>query len=309
LEFKSLVSPSKLKNTIQVTVIHQDEYGANQPIIQDMQAPQDPPREVFNPIIDECITHPQLWVLPRNGNNGPVFQQTEVVKRYNATQTYQIIDGIAPRELSHGGPVCGYLYVAAVLPRRADDLLYEEPTAETVQRVVIKKLFKEVVHRELDRGSEEDPYKEIYRMQSIGDDFHVVGCTEALQDEQYLYIISPYCEGESLIEHSPLRPIPNEAHARELFRQMLQDLEYLHEQHAICHRDIDPGNFLVSRGGRVMLNDFAMSIPIPIPLGGLVTPQPRWANRPIGHRKYITKFPGIPNREICGPASSLYSIC
>jgi serine/threonine protein kinase len=266
--------------------------------MQALGQPQYPPHEELHPQIDACITHPQLWVIP-NGFTEPVLRPTEVVRRHNAEQTYQLIDGIAPRELSHGGPVWGYLYVAVVLPRRAHDLIYQEPTAETVQRVVIKKFFRAVVDEELRQGSGENPYKEVYRMQSIGDNFHVLGCIEALQDERYLYIIAPYCARKSLLEYIPLQPFPNtattmEAHARELFRQILQDVEYLHERHAICHRDIDPGNFLVSSEGRVMLNDLAMSIVFPP--NCLVHPLPRCGKPPYWEPEILSQRPWYPKQ-------------
>jgi hypothetical protein len=60
------------------------------------------------------------------------------------------------------------------------------------QHVAIKRLSLEVVTMELENGSNEDLYKEIWRIQTIvGDNHHVVGCIEALQDEQFLYTITP----------------------------------------------------------------------------------------------------------------------
>ncbi|KAL3910715.1 MAG: hypothetical protein SGILL_007584, partial [Bacillariaceae sp.] len=235
--------------------------------------PQDPLPEQINPEIHEGVANPQIWIAPQgNARAQPVFRQVFLCRRNHATQAYQIIQPPAfnPVELSHGGPVWGYLFMGVIIPRR-EDLIYVEPNDEaSAQRVAIKRLDLQVVNAELARGSREDPFKEIYRMQTIGDNHHVVGMIEALQDDRYLYIITPWCEGGSLQNHIPLAPgqLSVDAQARILFEQILEDLHYLNQVHGICHRDIKPGNFLVSGNGRVLLSDLAMSFAMPP--GGLV---------------------------------------
>jgi serine/threonine protein kinase len=206
---------------------------------------------------------PWIWVV-EPGATEPVCKSVFVV---SPTRAYNLIQDITPKVLSHGGPAWGNLYVGYILPRRESDSHYEQPTEETVQRVAIKRLDMRVVGPELARGSFEDPYKEIRRMYDIGDNFHVLRCIEHFEHDHFLYIITPYCSGHSLTDHIPLTPGPQggsiERQAREIFRQMLEDVEYMHEQHGLCHADIDPGNFLLDSRGRVMLSDLAMSFPIP----------------------------------------------
>ncbi|KAL3914093.1 MAG: hypothetical protein SGARI_000312 [Bacillariaceae sp.] len=222
--------------------------------------PQDPPPEQIDPEIHEGVANPQIWVVPQgNAHAAPVFRQVFLCRRNHATRAYQIIQPPAfqPVELQHGGPVWGYLFMGVIIPRR-EDLIYVEPYDDAnAQRVAIKRLDLGVVHAELQEGSREDPYKEIYRMQTIGDNIHVVGIIEALRDENYLYIITPWCEGGSLQNHIPLAPghLTVEAQARILFEQILEDLHY-------------PGNFLVSGNGRVLMSDLAMSFVMPP--GGMV---------------------------------------
>jgi serine/threonine protein kinase len=250
--------------------------------------PQHPLSEEIAPHIEACQRRPYVWVVPYGSNTELESRQVEVVRRRDATQAYQLIPDMEPRPLSHGGPLWGHLHTGFILQRRrataettsssyspSTELLavYEEPAPDAVQRVSIKKLIRQVVDKELRRQEGglwygENPYKEIYRMQSVGDDIHVLACIEALQDDKYLYIISPYCERGSLADACPLKPdgpVSIEAQARDIFRQMLKDIEYLHDEHhgGICHRDIDPGNFLVNRQGRILLNDLAMSFRIP----------------------------------------------
>ena len=215
------------------------------------------PAERIDPVIHICDYNSEIRVVPENG--GPWFtQRAFVVRQQNPGQAYALVPGAECKELRHGGPVWGYLFIGYILPYNPGSMLFEHPTEETVQRVAIKILYKSVVDSERERGSAEDPYREIYRMQTIGDNHHVLGCIEALCDENFLYIISPYCEQKTLAERLPLP----EREAREVFAQMLEAVSYLHERN-ICHADIDPGNFFVKGDGRVLLGDLAMSFLIP----------------------------------------------
>ena len=239
--------------------------------------------EQILPEIHEAIFNPQIWVVPsqppnlararRSTASQPVYRQVFLCRRNNASQAYQIIQPPAfqPVVLSHGGPTWGYLFMGIVIPRREGDLMYEEPTEEQAQRVAIKRLDLQVVTKELQNGSRENPFKEAFRMQTIGDNHHVCSMIEALQDESHLYIITPWCDGGSLSDNIPLAPNEQytvEDQARILFQQILEGLYYLHRVHGICHRDIKPANFLVSASGRVLIGDLAMSFVMP--QGGVV---------------------------------------
>jgi serine/threonine protein kinase len=240
--------------------------------------PQYPLPEQIHPEIHEAISNAQIWVVPgpsggrssfvQRNQNAPVFREVFLCRRNNASQAYQIIHPPAfqPVTLQHGGPIWGYLFMGIIIPRRKDDLIYVEPSEQSAQRVAIKRLDLRVVNMELQNGSRENPFKEVYRMQTIGDNVHVVGIIEALQDENYLYIITPWCEGGSLSDNIPL--IPNEQYtiedqARILFQQILENLHYVNRVQGICHRDVKPANFLVSRHGRVLITDLAMSFKMP----------------------------------------------
>ena len=239
--------------------------------------------EQIRPEIQEAIFNPQIWMVPAQpqhlagrrsrlqGNRAsspPVYRQVFLCRRNKAVQAYQIIQPPAfqPVELSHGGPTWGYLFMGVIIPRRESDLMFVESMEEEAQRVAIKRLDLKVVTQALQNGSRENPFKEIFRMQTIGDDHHVCSIVEALQDETHLYIITPWCGGGCLSDNIPL--VPNaqysvEDQARILFQQILEGLYYLHRLHGICHRDIKPANFLVSASGRVLIGDLAMSFVMP----------------------------------------------
>jgi serine/threonine protein kinase len=240
--------------------------------------PADPPHENITPVIHGAVNNPQIWVVPL-GRRQPVLRQVFVTKTDDANIAYQIFppEAFQPIELSHGGPVWGHVYKGFMIPRGAE-MHFQEPAEDEAQIVAIKRLSRKVVDTELANGSRENPYREIYRMQTIGDNIHVLGIIEALQNDEYLYICTPWADVGSLsniglvptvrpppITHPGIpRELPlEEERARRIFRQMMEGLEYLHDECGICHRDIKPANFLVNNRGRVLLADLAMTFPMP----------------------------------------------
>jgi serine/threonine protein kinase len=112
-------------------------------------------------------------------------------------------------------------------------------------------------------------------MQTIGDNKHVLGCIEAFRDQEYMYIVMPFCDEESLVEWIPWKQGLPENQAKQLFLQILENILYL-RSHGICHRDLSPDNCMVYKG-RVVLTDLAMSFRIPpsgfvVPLGAFGKP-------------------------------------
>ena len=240
--------------------------------------PQPIPDEVYPAFIDPGVTRPKEMVI-RYGTNEPVETMVDVVRRDAPSQTYMRIDSFKPIPLRHGnGPDWGKLYLGYILPRVdtgsvTGPAVFREPSEDEAQRVAIKRLVKSVLAA--CQNEAEDPEKEIFRMKTIGDSYHVLECVEALEDDRYLYIISPFAEEQTLVE----KIIQPETTARIIFRQLLEDLHYLHKKHRICHRDISPGNCLVHKG-RILLNDLAMSHLIPLNSGGWVHPFGRWGKPP-----------------------------
>lgn len=198
-------------------------------------------------------------------------------------------------------------------------LLFNEPDPTIAEFVAIKTLGKKVVNDYLAAGGKENPYKEIYRMQQLGDNIHVLACVDALEDEHYLYIISPYCRELTLKDNIPWKPnslsgntledsiggltpleptVPmsglpspstsaavDEDTAREWFVQILQDLAYL-QHHGICHHDVSPDNF-VRYKGRWLLFDLAMSLRVPHPVSAqLPRGQPQDTTIQYAHRSH-----------------------
>jgi serine/threonine protein kinase len=238
--------------------------------------PQDPLPETDPPRIDHCLTKQEVLVVPYNTSTTEACKRTvDVVKSQNPQQAYVTIPSKEKKSLNHHAPGWGHVFFGVCLPIIAPGV-FQEPPPESVEYVAIKRLCKAVVDKSLSQGKRENPYKEIQRMQALGDNLHVLGCKEALQDDKYLYIVMPYCEQESLVECIPWKQGLAEDQARKLFGQILENIVYL-RAHGICHRDLSPDNCMIYKG-RIVFTDLAMSFRIPrtttltSPMGGFGKP-------------------------------------
>jgi serine/threonine protein kinase len=79
------------------------------------------------------------------------------------------------------------------------------------------------------------------------------------QDGEQIFMLVDFIEGKSLKQlifnsDGPL-PFP---HVQEIMRQLCQALQFAHYE-GFVHADVKPGNVLIDRSGRVMLNDFGIA--------------------------------------------------
>lgn len=229
---------------------------------------QPPMDETESPLLEACVTKPRyVTVLPHDASLGVDDTNhtlvVDVMKRDDPQRAYMRIRGKEAKSLDHHGPGWGKVYFAVVL-RRVGENTFQCPNPDDAELVAIKRLSKAVVDESLRQGKRENPYIEIQRMQTFGDNIHVLGLTPiegALQDEHYLYCIMPYCERESLVECIPWRRGIREDVACTIYANILENIRYLHVR-GICHRDLSPDNCLILRG-RIVFHDLAMSFRIP----------------------------------------------
>jgi len=253
-----------------------------------MVCPQPPLEEnvLREMVIDECITNPQNLVVlspdyhrrshkdghHHNGNDNSmcsiVFDvKVDVVNKnlQNAKHAYMRIQEMPPVDLSHHYPGWGAVYFGVILSKVKEGV-YQMPTQEKAQKVAIKRLSKAAVMEYLQKGGNENPFKEIQRMRWLGDNRHVLGLVEALHDDHYLYIIMPYCEEGSLVDWIFNRR--DDIHEKlggfaAVYLNLLENVEYLHSN-GVCHRDLSPDNCMVLDNGRIVFVDLAMSFRIPM---------------------------------------------
>jgi len=91
---------------------------------------------------------------------------------------------------------------------------------------------------------------------------HVLVALDILTDDQYLYTVTPYCEGGRLLDRIEGKNRFSEAEARYWFRQILEGLACLKEA-GVSHKDLSPENLLV-KDGTVFIIDMGMSLRIPL---------------------------------------------
>jgi tRNA A-37 threonylcarbamoyl transferase component Bud32 len=85
---------------------------------------------------------------------------------------------------------------------------------------------------------------------------NVVTIYEAGREEGVLYIAMEYVDGEPLNQYAATRS-PGFAEKIELVRQAAAALGHAHEK-GVLHRDVKPGNILVTRDGQVKVADFGI---------------------------------------------------
>ncbi|CAJ1953864.1 unnamed protein product [Cylindrotheca closterium] len=235
---------------------------------------QDPPQEQLNPFIERCMPEPRVVNVLLEGTN-EIHQVEVFVAGMTFQRAYMVPDIREPTAINHGGPDWGAVSYGYTLERiqgyEPPVFLFPSDASERID-VAIKRLDKRIFEPLLAQNRE-NPYREIHRMQtpSLTDGGYVHPLVEALEDDHYLYIITPFADGGDLTESIPLQPqenMPVELQAYQVYKQMLDAVNHIHNnphirgQFGIGHRDIKGGNFFVSQG-RIRLADFAMSYPIP----------------------------------------------
>uniref|UniRef100_A0A0R3RH83 non-specific serine/threonine protein kinase n=1 Tax=Elaeophora elaphi TaxID=1147741 RepID=A0A0R3RH83_9BILA len=80
-----------------------------------------------------------------------------------------------------------------------------------------------------------------------------------VDDKQKLYMILEYCIGsmQQILDGSREKKLP-EYQAQYFFRQLCDGLSYLHA-HGVIHKDIKPGNLLVTLDGTLKISDFGVA--------------------------------------------------
>jgi serine/threonine protein kinase len=252
------------------------------------------------PVIEEDPYHHRITIYPAATSTHHVRIQTPVdgvppawlVRQGDdAPQAYALVH---PPELSKDlsnpsrPPDWGRLFFAVVYPALGNDI-FAVPM-DRPQYVAIKRLSKSAIEHARLQGGGENPYKEMARMEELGDNVHVLRHVEFLEDQEYLYIITPKaCTLGTLKDiikwhRSDLLMEPHQVHA--LFCKMLRILVYL-EEHGINHHDLSPDNFLFLTPDNLVVFDLALSDRMPIdPLTGqrtLIQP----TARPFGTRAWM----------------------
>lgn len=89
----------------------------------------------------------------------------------------------------------------------------------------------------------------------FSEDPNVVGVRDFFEDNQTVYIVMQFLQGESLKEYIEKNGLISFDEAYNLLRPVMQSLGRIHAN-GLIHRDISPSNLIRMRGGKVKLIDF-----------------------------------------------------
>ncbi|MEH2140066.1 CHASE2 domain-containing protein [Nostoc sp.] len=94
-------------------------------------------------------------------------------------------------------------------------------------------------------------------LESLGKHHQIPELLAYFEDDQEFYLIQQYIEGHTLSEElPPVQNVQNELFVIEMFKQVLEVLEFVH-QHRVIHRDIKPTNIIrCAQDNRLVLIDF-----------------------------------------------------
>lgn len=86
---------------------------------------------------------------------------------------------------------------------------------------------------------------------------NIVTLYDYIEEENALYLIMEYVEGQPLSDLLQAGPLPTDL-IQKYFSQVLEAFAYAHEQ-GVVHRDIKPSNIMITAGGRVKILDFGVA--------------------------------------------------
>ncbi|MEH1832807.1 MAG: CHASE2 domain-containing serine/threonine-protein kinase [Nostoc sp.] len=94
-------------------------------------------------------------------------------------------------------------------------------------------------------------------LESLGKHDQIPELLAYFEDDQEFYLIQQYIEGHTLSEElPPVQNVQNESFVMEMFKQVLEVLEFVH-QHRVIHRDLKPTNIIrCAEDNRLVLIDF-----------------------------------------------------
>ena len=87
---------------------------------------------------------------------------------------------------------------------------------------------------------------------------HIVDILDAVATAEHSYVVMEYVPGTTLEAHSEVSTLLPLNKVVEIIFKSIRALEYAH-RHGVIHRDIKPGNILLSESGETKVSDFGAS--------------------------------------------------
>ena len=126
-------------------------------------------------------------------------------------------------------------------------------------REVAVKVFQ--FDRHADQGAERMTHKAFLAEASLAGKLnhpHIVDILDAATEPDYSYVVMEYVSGPTLDAHASVNTLLPLGKVVEIVFKCIRALEYAF-QHGVIHRDIKPGNILLSESGETKVSDFGAS--------------------------------------------------
>lgn len=125
---------------------------------------------------------------------------------------------------------------------------------ETNNRYAIKIIPKTNMTTQKDIEHFEQEVNVVLKMDHPG----IIKIHNFLADNSFFYLVMELFSGKTLVECTPKNGLIDEEFAKPIFKQILEVINYIHEQ-GIAHRDMKLENVLLDNRGHIKLIDFGFS--------------------------------------------------
>ena len=131
---------------------------------------------------------------------------------------------------------------------------------------------------------------------------HILPLHDSGEADGFLFYVMPHIEGESLRERIDREKQLGVDDALAITRKVADALDYAHE-HGVVHRDIKPGNILLSERGEPLIADFGIALAVAQTGGGRITE----TGLSLGTPHYMSPEQATGDRDV-DPRSDVYAL-
>ncbi len=131
---------------------------------------------------------------------------------------------------------------------------------------------------------------------------HILPLFDSGEADSFLFYVMPHIEGESLRERIDREKQLGVDDAVVITRKVADALDYAHE-HGVVHRDIKPGNILLSERGEPLIADFGIALAVSQAGAGRITE----TGLSLGTPHYMSPEQATGDRDV-DPRSDVYAL-
>ena len=131
---------------------------------------------------------------------------------------------------------------------------------------------------------------------------HILPLFDSGEADGFLFFVTPYIEGDTLRDKIDREKQLGIEDALDITKKVASALDYAHE-HGVVHRDIKPGNILLSEKGEPTVADFGIALAVAQAGGGRVTE----TGLSVGTPHYMSPEQATGDRDV-DPRTDVYAL-